>query len=91
MYIIVYQMLQYAHAQCTWRCGMFCMMRLSGMGTLWVRACHVCNSREVGKQHGMQSQNDTKSQYMQYSLGALVGSPDVCIGHENTGGKQQCT
>ena len=39
----------------------------------------------------MQSQNDTKSQCMQYSPGALVGSPDVCIQHENTGGKQQCT
>ena len=40
----------------------------------------------------MQSQNDTKSQCLQYSpAGALVGSPDVFIQYENTGYEQQCT
>ena len=37
------------------------------------------------------SQYDAKSQCMQYSPGALVGSTDVCIPHESTGYEQQCT
>ena len=71
---------------------MFCMMRLSGMWTLCVCACHACSSREVAKQYGMLCQYDRMSQCMQYSpAGALVGSPNVCIQYENTGYEQQCT